>query len=642
MRETPIKIRIAAACAASLITAATPSVRADKNSFSPIAPKSVSLYKIDLARHFFASPDAEKADRAKLNALYRELEKFRGRLGDSAGDLLKALHLYEQATIAYTRHENYLFLRAALDTEERKSIDADDAVIAAYDSRTAFVRQELADMGDAALREFIKQRPALAPYEFAIKSARRFHDHQLPLAEEELLQAQTPSTIGWQYDLYEQLIGGTDFSAVKTAQGFLDARRQRAAIANNPDAAVRRTGFQKLYAGFASKRDLYAFDLRNLARARNQRAKLHHFDDDAEASYFNSYWSKAEVSGVLSSISEKAEVYKDYERARAKQAARQRKLNDVNVWDVSGSLSGVEAPRFTIGEASKTLNEAVSPLGVGFRSEMAALLDPNNGRLDIAPGEHRKSGGFSLGFIGVDSVFFTGGYQGAYNDMRVLAHEATHAVHRQLMSQHGVSPLYAAGPSYLFESFAAFSELLLADHLYKTAQDPRRKLYYLEQFLEGKGSIMFVAAPEAVLEQSVYEADAKGESLDADALDALTLATYSRYSIWPEKNTELKSRWMMITLMYEDPFYDLNYVYAGLLALVYYDLYEQDREGFSKKYEALMENGFDAEPTDLLKKTIGIDLADSDALVAHAMNVLREKVGEYTAMDKHILSAAVH
>src|SRR5262249_36246590 len=143
---------------------------------------------------------------------------------------------------------------------------------------------------------------------------------------------------------------------------------------------------------------------------------------------------------------------------------------------------------------------ALAPLGADFGRELAALLDPANGRLDVVPGEHRKRGGFSRGYVGTDSVFYSQGFTGSYNDLRILAHEATHAVHRQLMTRHGVSPEYSEGPHYLFETFAIFSELLLPDYLAEHDGDPRRKRFYLEQFLDGKGMEMFGVAPEVILE----------------------------------------------------------------------------------------------------------------------------------------------
>ena len=68
-------------------------------------------------------------------------------------------------------------------------------------------------------------------------------------------------------------------------------------------------------------------------------------------------------------------------------------------------------------------------------------IDPANGRMDIVPAEHRRRGGFSQEFIGTDSVFYSAGFAGSYNDLRILAHESTHAVHRQLMNRRACSLL---------------------------------------------------------------------------------------------------------------------------------------------------------------------------------------------------------
>jgi oligoendopeptidase F len=195
------------------------------------------------------------------------------------------------------------------------------------------------------------------------------------------------------------------------------------------------------------------------------------------------------------------------------------------------------------------------------------------------------------------------------------------------MSEHGVSPLYADGPHFLFESFASFSEMLLADALEAGERDPARRRFFHEQFLDGKATVMFVAGPEAALEQAVYAGAQDGTLHGAADLDALTQKIFARYSIWPEREPELRSHWMAIPLMYEDPFYDLNYVYAGLLALEYSALQKQDPQGFATRYTALLEHGFDAPPAELLKTYLGIDL-DDRKLVTDALRVLEAKMAE--------------
>jgi oligoendopeptidase F len=219
-----------------------------------------------------------------------------------------------------------------------------------------------------------------------------------------------------------------------------------------------------------------------------------------------------------------------------------------------------------------------------------------------------------------------GGYEGYYNDVRVLMHESTHAVHRQLMNNKGVLPACANGPHYLFESFAIFHELLLPDFLYRQESDPSRRRYILEQFFEGKGMAMFFVAQDAALEQAIHDGVAQGRIGDADSLDLLTKQINKRYSIWSDDQPELDGRWMTNSLFYEDPLYEINYVYGSLLALRYYDMFERDRDWFISRYIELMQNGFDAPPAVLLDRFLGLDLNDTASLIAGAVGLLERKI----------------
>jgi oligoendopeptidase F len=427
------------------------------------------------------------------------------------------------------------------------------------------------------------------------------------------------------FELYEKLIARTPFRTVRTKEGEFDVWKQRGSIAISPDRAAREEGFKKRIAGFASHRDLYAFTLIRLARARNRLAQLRHFEDAADEAYFGRYWTKNEVNNLLERIAEHADVYKRYQRLRVDYVKKISGYKDVNVWDMSFTPAAADVPRFTIDQASETIRSAVAPFGKEYGEELAELLNPTNGRMDVVPGPNRESGGFSKGFSGTNSVSYSSGFTGYYNDMRVLIHESTHAVQRQLVNRYRVPPANFESPSYFLESFAIFNELLLPDYLASRESDPFRKRYFLEQFFEGKGMEMFVVAPEAILEQAVYDGVKSGCIKGADELDALAKRIFSRFSIWPEKHEELRSQWMNIPLMYEDPFYDINYVYGAMLALKYYEMYLQAPDKFLPRHIALMSNGFDAPPAILLKRFLDIDLNDP-GLVTNALDVLGKKL----------------
>ncbi|HMF57814.1 MAG TPA: M3 family metallopeptidase [Pyrinomonadaceae bacterium] len=593
--------------------------------FVAIQPEQAAQYRFNFARNFFASPEAERTNRASLYSALKLLEDLKGKVAATADNLQRAIELNDEVQTKFARHYYYLYLRYAVDTRDTTSRDESNALNDEVNARTAFVQQEMMQVDDRTLSAFTLQKPALQKYLFAIETSRRYRPHTLSLGEEELLSATATINSSWQYDLYENLIAHTRFGTVRDAERTLDVWRQRAEIANSTDRAVRESGFKQRYAGFAAERDLYAFTLMRLAAAGNLLARMRHYEDAPTQSYFGRYWTRPEVNNLLEEIARHADLYKRYQRLRAEHAGKIAGYEDVNVWDLSVRPAGAQLPRFTILEASQVIRDALAPLGAEYGRELAALLDSANGRMDIVPGEHRKGGGFSVGFSGMDSLFYSGGFAGYYNDMRVLAHESTHAVQRQLMNRNHVPPAYYAAPSYFSESFAIFNELLLPDYLYNHERDPLRKQYFLEQFLDGKGMQMFTVAPEAMLEQEVYDGCASGRIRGADDLDALTRNIYSRFSIWPARHDELKNQWMSVQLMYEDPFYDINYVYGALLALKYYAMYRHDAVHFIPRYIELMGHGFDQPPAVLLKRFLDIDLNDP-RLMTDAFSILEEKV----------------
>jgi oligoendopeptidase F len=584
------------------------------------------VYRIDFARYFFPEPSAEKADRSRLEELLQSLQAYRENGAQSAGQLLTMLRLFERAEIEFQKHETYLFLRRSIDTTDEASARDDDRLTALFSEKTAFVKRELGKIGPERLSGFLLAEPGLKPYVFAIESARREAAHALSLSEEELLASLAPATTGWQADLYFKLRDRTDFGSVMGAAGKLDVLGDRNAIASDPNRAVREEGFRKRFAGFEGEKDLYAFVLTRLVRARNALARAHGFPDAPSEVYYSRYLDRSQVAQTLSALLRAGDLNRRYERLRADRVRAISGHSDVQVWDLSLRPAGFAQPRFPFEKACRDVREALSPLGPDFGRQLDQLLDPRNGRMDIGPGSHRAPGGFSAGFPGVTSVFYSAAFEGYYKDVSVLGHEATHAVHRQLMGENPVLPIYAEGPN-LPESFAVFSELLLAQHLARRETDPLRREFFLEQFLDVKGMDLFVSARDATLEEALYDGVESGAVKTAGDLDALVARVDEPYTLWAAKNPELRSLWMTNTLLYEDPLYLVNYVYAEILALKYLEMFTQDRERFVSGYTALLRNGFDAPTEDLLRRFLGIGFKDPE-LVSGAVRVLDEQIRE--------------
>lgn len=583
----------------------------------------------DLGRYYFASPEAEVAARAGLDAALKALEKFKGQI-NSGANLLHALQAYEEALKLSRRHAGYLHLRCSQNRKD-PACDANDKLESEVDARTAFLIPEIMAIPHERLVAFYAAEPGLKRYQFAIEDNRRDVPHLLPAEQQELLDRLRPEIADWQYDLYEQVLAGIQFGTVQAATGPLDVIRQRSLLASNPDARVREEAFKHRFNGYASQRDLLAFSLIHTVKAQDALAKTHHYQDAPAQKYDSMYLDPAQTRALLNLMAQHGDVAKRLEKIRAQDFQKAYK-SPMQAWDLSAPQPGFALPITPLADAPHIFHDAFAGLGGEYQGAFDALLDPRNGRADVLPGgaPDRYTGGFSVGFSGSTSMLFFGRYDGTFKDLSVIAHEGGHATHRSLMNARGVGPLYAQGAHFLFESFAVFNELVLADYLAEHADDPRLQRFYREQWMSIKGLDAFYGAQDALLERQIYDGVSAGSVRNADDLDKLTQQVDGQFSIFPATTPELRNRWAAVSLMYEDPLYDVNYVYGGLLALKYYQLYTSDREQFVPGYIALLKNGFDAPPAVLLKRFLNIDLFDP-ALFNDDLELLNRRLDQLEA-----------
>jgi len=132
---------------------------------------------------------------------------------------------------------------------------------------------------------------------------------------------------------------------------------------------------------------------------------------------------------------------------------------------------------------------------------------------------------------------------------------------------------------------------------------------------------------ESLLELQIYDSVATGGSLDANDIERLTQNVASRFSVWFGGNGGRELAWVQPIQFYTWPLYRVNYVIAELLALQYLDKLHRDPADFAKKYGALLRNGYDAPPEQLLQRFLGVSLSNPDALVNSAVNVIQQWVG---------------
>jgi oligoendopeptidase F len=535
-------------------------------------PPAPAHYEIDLGR-YFASPQVELQSRATVLA---DAASFvNSATPVSAPSFLRWLQRFDGLLKALKRHDIYLYLCASQNDRDDADANAEDSIGDAYDLISDRVDDAARQLGKATIQRLTLD-PSLRAYQYLLLSSLDRSAHQLSPQKQQIVDAVLTPVLDSASATYKRM------------------RKAGGSLENGADA--------------------YAALLVSIASARNGLARLRGFHSAAEAAYFDRTIDPASVQRTLDAV-RGSHAYANYLTV----AARAQK-------------PAYNPPVVSIADAIPSILAAEAPMGDQYASAYKRLLDSSNRRLEICSEPECDDDGFSVGFAGSTSGVYYGGYDGRTHAVRAVAHESGHAVHRQFMNEHQPIAAYNRGPSFMFESFAIFNELLFLDGMYRSAPNQRVRAYYLNYFLDDATFQVFGSAEETDLEASIYRGIDNGSIRTFADLEALSKNVFAKYDPRSVNDPATPLYWAADRLYFTDPLYDVNYLYAGLLALTYFQMYERDPQAFAPRYVALLKNGFNDSPAALLQRFLSIDLTDERGLVTNAASVIDRRTQSLDAL----------
>jgi oligoendopeptidase F len=284
-------------------------------------------------------------------------------------------------------------------------------------------------------------------------------------------------------------------------------------------------------------------------------------------------------------------------------------------------------PHFSLADVRTIAPAALAPLGRDYVRAFGALLAQDGRRLDLADMlGHREAGGFSVSAPGTPAGLYIATFGGSLDDLRRVMHEGGHAIAAQVADDAGTPSLLAHGPNSLMESYALLDEFLLYDHLAQHARTPAERERYLVTLVDDMVFQVFGSAEEATLEQTIHDEAAAGRVQSAADLDRLTIGVRSAFEPWPADVLHASSSWWASKrLYYQDPFYLVNYLYAGVIAINLYAEAKAHPATFAPRYHALLARGYDAPTETLLAPMLG-DGVTLDALTTRSFDVIRAEL----------------
>jgi oligoendopeptidase F len=599
--------------------------------FQSITPDQAPKYHFDLARQFYADDAAYQEDMTEAKSIADGVQTYKGKVASSGKGLYELSVKLERLNVLLPKLYIYRYLQYATNTTLEPQFSAADQQVSELGSRVSFVGTELRNMSDKDLDRLIKEEPRLEPYRFSLEQNTRYKPYTLTSDQEELLGRLSPQLYSWEGQLFQKLIDRTKFSEIDAPEGKLNVYRDRQVLNKEKDRDIRKQATLKLYEEYAASADLYGFTILKLAGALNAENTTRGFKDAFDASLFDSYLTKEQADTFYKTIAEYASLNQRYIQLRKDRIKTISGIDPVEPWDMEVVPADFKRPQFTIDQTTGILKQTLAFHGGKYSADLAALLDPSNGRLDVVKGENRVPGAFAWGYYGAPFVFYSFGYRGYFDDLLTLAHEGGHVVHYDLIWQNKVLPVYASGPQYFTESFAFLNEFVTANFMYEHATTRDDKIYYLEQLLSVMMRRFFDIVMRSEFEYHAYEKIRAGEITEPEQLHQLWKEEGLKY-VGDDYNKYdfLKYNWSFTPHFFNSPRYYINYLFANLMAVSYFQRHLNDPK-FDTQYVDMMSHGFPDTPVNLLQKYLKLNPFDP-ATVKDSMKVFDQKLAELESL----------
>jgi oligoendopeptidase F len=615
--------RTAAALLAALTVLPAPSLARERAEIPP-------AYRWDLSA-IFPSDQAWEEARAALAKRVPSLERHRGKLGESPAALRAALDDVYGALRELERVHVYASARSDEDvraarprqmrqTAERLAVDLDAA--------TSFLRPELLALPAEKVRAFLEQDPGLAQYRFPVEDVLRWKPHTRSAGEERVLAQ-----------------AGNLTSAGSAVQGVLA----------NADLPYREV---KLSTGEAVRMDPSAFTLHRASRVKadrdlafdsffgalkgfertfgttlDQQVKAHVFTQQArgfgstlESALFRDAIPPAVYRQLVADVRRSLPTFHRYLALRKRMLG----VEKLRYQDLYVPMVEKVDLRFEPDQARAQTLAAVAPLGKeyveGLRTGMEARWT------DYLPSTGKRSGAYSTGVYGVGPVQLLN-FNGLYEDLSTLAHEAGHSMHTWLAMRAQPYATYDY-PIFVAEVASTLNENLLLHHMLGQTKDDATRLFLLGSHLDGLRGTLFRQTQFAEFELAIHEKAEKGEPLTGEALSELYLRIVRDYYGHAQGVTDVPDlvaiEWAFIPHFYYD-FYVYQYatsmVASSSIAKAMREDARKGRTAARDRYLAMLRAGGSKFPMDLLREA-GVDMTTSkpfDAAIAE-MNATMDEM----------------
>ncbi len=496
-----------------------------------------------------------------------------------------------------------------------------------YGAAVAWVDGAIRDLGPTQVESFLRTDAGLGKHAVRLRETQRLARHRLHPEAEAALAALSPvlnaqantrtllTTVDMEWPTLT--IEGKPQRIDSTAYTRLRA---------HPDRAVRKQVFDSFYRSYGRIENTLGSTLAQRVEVGVVNARLRGYPSAVAASLADNAIPESVYRTLVAEANAGLPTLHRYLKLRQRMLG----LADLGYHDIYPDLvPGTR--RYTPEQAAVLTLASVAPLGTPYQAQLAKALGDRTMHVYPAPG--KSQGAYQSGVYGMTPLIFLN-HQDSFDSVSTYTHEWGHGMHT--LQANNTQPAETAGyPLFLAEIAAFTHELLLQDHVLKTAKDKEERLFYLGEAVERLRSTFFRQTMFAEFELQVHDALERGEAVTGKRMTQMYCGLLRKYhgaeagvmAIDPAVCTE----WAFIPHFYR-PFYVYQYATSMAAAshftaqLVTGDAKARDT------YLSVLKSGGSRHPVPLLKDA-GLDMDSPQpyrALLAQ-MNRLMDEMEKLVA-----------
>ncbi|WP_458126540.1 oligoendopeptidase F [Paenibacillus sp. Z3-2] len=471
-------------------------------------------------RDLFATDVEWEQELRSLPEAATEIETFKGRLGEGAGQLLACLVAREALQERIGKTASYARLKQSEDSTNPVNIEnsakAGD-ILSNLSSSLSFINSEIVELPDGTVERYIQELPGLEPYARSLERLIREKAHRLTPETEKVL-ASLGEVLDSPYRIYlrgkladmtfDDALDGED-NTRPLSWSFYENNYEMSS-----DTKLRRSAYAAFSSTLNEYKNTFAEGYATEVKKQVVLSRLRGYDDVTDMLLSPQQVSKEMYNNILDIIQQELAPHM---RRLAALKKRELGLDKLMFCDLKAPLDPEFSPAITYEEACTLIREALDVLGPEYGEIVERAF--RDRWVDYADNAGKSTGAFCSSIYGSHSyilISWANNMRGAFT----LAHEVGHAGHFMLAGRY--QRLTNTRPSlYFIEAPSTMNEMLLADHLLKRSDNPRMRRWVILQLLNTYYHNFVTHLLEGELQRRVYALATKDEPITAKTLSQL-------------------------------------------------------------------------------------------------------------------------